>query len=102
MNEFQARPEVKVVPFLKWKSELPDTGDKINGIVKDPDGQEGFYQKTDSIFTFWILGEGQDPGELLIAIKERHDLWAVNKDFNNPKLKELSTKITSLSKAKQY
>jgi len=58
-----------VFEVLAWQNSFQEG---LHGIVKDPDGREGFVSVIGGGFSFMPIGEGQDAGEVAQAAAELH------------------------------
>ncbi len=73
--------------------------DGFYGIVQHPDGREGFVSKDGGAFSFYAIGEGQDPIEVQGFARELHDLLG-STTIDAKRLMQLGDKLRELAKPK--
>jgi hypothetical protein len=91
-------PEKQVtgLDIIHWMESQPEG---FHGVVTNPEGADGFVSKVGGAFSWYRIGEGQNPTEVLQVAKALHDsLGGV--DYDAEELKRLGREAIRLSRPK--
>lgn len=83
--------------IVNWMGAIPQG---FHGILTHPDEREGYVSKDGGAFSFYEIGDGQDPIEVLGVAKQLHDLTTSPEYVDTERLIYLGNERERLAKPK--
>lgn len=83
--------------IVNWMTNMSDG---FHGILTHPDGREGYVSKDGGAFSFFEIGEGQDPIEVEKVARQLHGLTTSSDYVDTERLIYLGDERERLAKPK--